>query len=119
MALTFDDLPYVRVASSNLSTAQRVTSDILKTLAKHRAPAIGFVNEVQLQGAERDARIALLRQWIDHGMSLGNHTYSHPDFNTVSIERFQEEIVRGEAVTRELMKRRRPTTRRGCSSATR
>ena len=106
IALTFDDLPYVRVASSYLPEAQRVTSDILKTLAKHRAPAVGFVNEVQLQGPERDARIALLRQWIDHGHSLGNHTYSHPDFNTVSIERFQEEIVQGETVTRELMKAR-------------
>ena len=106
IALTFDDLPYVQVASSYLPAAQRVTSDILKTLARHGAPAIGFVNEVQLQGPERDARTALLRQWIDHGHSLGNHTYSHPDFNTVSIERFQEEIVHGETVTRELMKAR-------------
>ena len=106
IALTFDDLPYARVASSYLPAAQRATSDILKTLAKHRAAAVGFVNEAQLQGPERDARIALLRQWIDHGHSLGNHTYSHPDFNTVSIERFQEEIVQGETVTRELMKRR-------------
>lgn len=106
IALTFDDLPYVQVTSSYLPAAQRVTSDILTTLAKHRAPAIGFVNEVQLRGPERDARIALLRQWIDHDHSLGNHTYSHPDFNTVSIERFQEEIVQGETVTRALMKRR-------------
>jgi peptidoglycan/xylan/chitin deacetylase (PgdA/CDA1 family) len=104
MALTFDDLPYVAVSSSYLPGAQRTTSSLLKILAAHRAPAIGFVNEIQLRGGvDREERIALLRQWIRRGMLLGNHTYSHPDFNTVSVERFQEEIVKGEEVTRRLL----------------
>jgi peptidoglycan/xylan/chitin deacetylase (PgdA/CDA1 family) len=104
VALTFDDLPYVAVAVAYLPAAQRATATILDVLAKHRAPAVGFVNEQQLSAPDREARIALLQQWIDRGMTLGNHTFSHPDFNTVSIERFQDEIVRGEAVIRPLMK---------------
>ncbi len=103
MALTFDDLPYVAVSSSYLPAAQRVTSRLLDILKKHRAPAIGFVNEAQLRGGERVDRIALLKQWIDQGMLLGNHTFSHPDFNTVSIERFQDEILQGEVETRRLL----------------
>jgi peptidoglycan-N-acetylglucosamine deacetylase len=39
---------------------------------------------------------------------LGNHTYSHPDFNGVTIERFQEEIHRGERTIRELQPGRVP-----------
>ncbi|MGE5833987.1 MAG: polysaccharide deacetylase family protein [Acidobacteriota bacterium] len=108
VALTFDDLPYVAVASETyLLQASRVTTSLMKTLARHAAPAVGFVNEAQLQAAnERKARIGLLRQWVDHGMLLGNHTFSHPDFNAVSVERFQEEILKGEVVTRELLRAR-------------
>ena len=104
MALTFDDLPYVRIGDvAYMPAASRVTSSLMKTLGAYSAPAIGFVNEAQLAPAgERDARINLLRQWIDQGMILGNHTYSHPDFNAVTIERFQEEILKGEVQTRRL-----------------
>ena len=73
-------------------------------LRKHHAPAIGFVNEAQLQvDGEVDARIALLRAWIDSGMTLGNHTFAHVDYNAVSIQEYEDDIVRGEVVTRRLM----------------
>jgi peptidoglycan/xylan/chitin deacetylase (PgdA/CDA1 family) len=108
IALTFDDLPYVAIDSAYLPGARRATQSLLDILAKHRAPAIGFVNERQLEGGDRDARIALLRQWLDRGMMLGNHTYSHPDFNSVSIEQFQDEILKGEVETRRLLAGRPP-----------
>jgi peptidoglycan/xylan/chitin deacetylase (PgdA/CDA1 family) len=41
-------------------------------------------------------------------MVLGNHTFSHPDFNTVTIDQFQDEIIRGEVVTRRLMQSQQP-----------
>lgn len=104
LALTFDDLPYVRIGdAAYMPAASRVTSSLMTILASHDAPAIGFVNEAQLEPtAERSARIGLLQQWIDHGMLLGNHTYSHPDFNAVTIEQFQDQILKGETVTRRL-----------------
>lgn len=112
MALTFDDLPYVDQASQTpggLVRAQRVTATILRTLETHRAPAVGFVTENKLDaGGEQQARTALLQQWVDAGAVLGNHTYSHPDFNTLSIEAFQKEILDGETVTRRLMRPRQP-----------
>ena len=110
MAVTFDDLPYVNIAGDQyVARAQTATAKILKTLKKHKAPAVGFVNERMLEVADqREARTELLRQWVKSGMILGNHTYSHPDFNRLTVEQFQEEIVKGEVVTRQLMQSRQP-----------
>lgn len=110
VALTFDDLPYVNPAGEAfLPSAKQVTSELMRVLKTHRAPAIGFVNEGKLHAAgELAARTALLQQWIDAGLTLGNHTYSHPDFNRLSIEQFQEEITKGEVITRHLMQKKRP-----------
>ena len=110
MAVTIDDLPYVRIGDvAYLPNAERATKNILRALKNHKAPAIGFVNERQLtDSAERNARIALLRQWVKANMMLGNHTYSHPDLNGLTIEQFEEEIVKGDVVTKELMKSRAP-----------
>jgi peptidoglycan/xylan/chitin deacetylase (PgdA/CDA1 family) len=105
MAVTIDDLPYVASAGQPfLANAQRTTTRMLGALQAHRAPAIGFVNEGKLQATgERDARVALLQQWLDAGMTLGNHTYSHPDLNQRTVERFQDDIIKGEVVKRRLM----------------
>src|SRR5262249_7383381 len=110
MAVTIDDLPYVNPAQLKyLPSAQRATNDILRTLKTHHAPAVGFVIEKDLQAAgEVAARTALLKQWVDAGMTLGNHTYSHPDFNSLTVEQFEQEIVKGEPVTQKLMESRKP-----------
>jgi peptidoglycan-N-acetylglucosamine deacetylase len=110
MAVTFDDLPYVAAGQPQyLPNAQRVTKEILRVLQAHHAPAVAFVNENKLQASgEVDARIALLQRWVDAGMILGNHTYSHPDFNALTTEQFQDEIIKGEVVTRRLMESRKP-----------
>ena len=110
IAVTFDDLPYVAAGQPQyLPSAQRATKEILRALQAHRAPAVAFVNEDKLQiTGEVDARIALLQQWVDAGMILGNHTYSHPDFNALTIEQFQDEIIKGEVVTRRLMRSHPP-----------
>src|SRR5204863_5540678 len=38
----------------------------------------------------------------------GNHTYTHPDFNRLTVEQFQEEIAKGDVITRKLMEARKP-----------
>ena len=110
MAVTFDDLPYVAAGQSpDLPNAQRATKEILRVLQTHHVPVVAFVNEGKLQvTGEVDARIALLQQWVDAGMILGNHTYSHPDFNALTVEQFQDEIIKGEVVTRRLMQSHQP-----------
>lgn len=110
MAVTIDDLPYVNLGRPNyLTNAQRITTEILRALKAHRAPAVGFVNENKLHAVgEVEQRTALLQQWVDAGMVLGNHTYSHPDFNRLTVEQFQDEISKGGVITRRLMARRKP-----------
>ena len=109
MALTFDDLPYVDVESVDVRNAERVTGEILRVLGIHNAPAVAFVNEAKLNlWGQTDARVAVLKQWADAGVVLGNHTYSHPDFNGVTIDRFEDEIIHGEVITRRLMESHAP-----------
>lgn len=110
MVITIDDLPYaVAGQSPYLPHAQRITKVILQALQKHRVQAVGFVNEDKLQvKGEVDARIALLQQWVDAGMILGNHTYSHADFNALTAAQFQDDIIKGEVITRRLMQARQP-----------
>jgi peptidoglycan/xylan/chitin deacetylase (PgdA/CDA1 family) len=71
-------------------------------------PAVGFVNEDKLvvdgEGlAEREARIGLLKMWLDAGLELRNHTFSHPDFNKTPLEDFEANVVRGEPVLLSLL----------------
>jgi peptidoglycan/xylan/chitin deacetylase (PgdA/CDA1 family) len=106
IAITMDDLPYVNIEGGDyVAHAAPATARILEALRARGAPAVGFVNENKLEG-DAERRTALLQQWVDAGMTLANHTYSHPDFNARTIAEFQEEITRGEVVTRRLMKPR-------------
>jgi peptidoglycan/xylan/chitin deacetylase (PgdA/CDA1 family) len=109
VALTFDDLPLAvpgnDQAAGNVSEVQRVNAVILKTLAAHHATAIGFVNEVKLNvDNERDARVIVLRQWLEAGMELGNHTYSHPSLSQVAESEYEDDFVRGTTIASSEMK---------------
>ena len=105
MVLTFDDLPYVGLAhSGGLAMAEHATGAILEVLEKYDAPAAAFVNEGMLwEVGGIDERVDLLRKWSDAGVVLGNHTYSHVSLNSVTVEQFKDEIVRGDVAIRQLM----------------
>ncbi|RZJ06462.1 MAG: polysaccharide deacetylase [Rubrivivax sp.] len=101
IAVTFDDLPAV---DGGLSQHGEVTRKLLASLKAHDVPALGFVNEGKLfVRGEMDARTALLRQWLDAGHLLGNHTFSHIDITQVPVEAYVEDVIRGETVTRMLL----------------
>ncbi len=70
------------------------------------------MNESKLyRMGEVDARIALLRAWRDAGVELGNHTFSHPSLQTTALPAFEEDVVRGETVTRMLLKEKAASLR--------
>lgn len=104
VAVTIDDLPVVRGGTPE--RMQRITEDLLDHLNRYGIPAIGFVNEVNLGEPEQPERVALLEQWLEHGMDLGNHTYSHPSLFTTPLGSFQADVVRGEHVTARLLAER-------------
>lgn len=105
MALTFDDLPK-STGMDDLESARRTTGSILRVLKAHQAPAVAFVNEGKLYAGPTmvPERAALLRMWVESGVPLGNHTYSHFDLNDVPLDRFQDDIVRGERTSTRLMR---------------
>jgi peptidoglycan/xylan/chitin deacetylase (PgdA/CDA1 family) len=111
VAVTFDDLPATSagVVANDVASLEELTRKLLSAVRKYSIPAVGFVNEGQLfvEGAgpgDVDARIGLLRMWVDAGLELGNHTYSHRDLNTMPLEQFEADVLRGEAVTGALLK---------------
>lgn len=102
VAVTFDDLPvYGRFWTA--AEGKQVTDQLLAGLKRNRWKAIGFVNEIQLDAADRPARIALLEAWLDAGMDLGNHTYSHPSLTRTPVEAYIADVARDETVTAPLL----------------
>ena len=107
VALTFDDLP--EAFSRDIATMKRNTTELLRTLKLHRAPVIGFVNEGKLHvPGELDARTEVLKQWVDAGMTLGNHGFSHLRLLTTPLLKYEEDVIKGEVITRRLMSGRQP-----------
>ena len=103
VAVTFDDLP---VSHFHVSAAQQqtVTPKLLRAIKAAGVPAIGFVNEGDL--AADPKQVQLLEQWLDAGLELGNHTYSHFDLHHIDVAKFERDIAEGERVTRSLLKKR-------------
>jgi peptidoglycan/xylan/chitin deacetylase (PgdA/CDA1 family) len=109
VAITVDDLPYARgnLIFKDRATEEPVATEVnRKLLAAFRArhiEATGFVIQKSVESlGVTGARI--LERWTKQGLELGNHTYSHPDINDLSVEEIQDEIVRGEPVIGPLMR---------------
>lgn len=102
VAITVDDLPFVSglpqpLTPADAQQAARVNESLLHALRRHHAPAVGFVIEQHVEQLGAPAGTAILKQWLAPGFDLGNHLYSHPDVNKLSVEQAEEEIRRGEA----------------------
>ena len=108
VAVTIDDLPVISVTRPDVASHRAITTRLLEALAAHGVPAVGFVNEKNLVagGVADPARVALLRQWLDAGLELGNHTFGHLDLHAVPAARFEDDVVRGEPVIRGLLEAR-------------
>jgi len=94
LALTFDDLPVHGPLPPGTSRAD-VARSIVATLRSAKAPpTYGFVNAKGLQDAPETA--AFLEIWRAAGHPLGNHTFSHMDLNTNSVEAFEQDALADE-----------------------
>lgn len=102
VALTFDDLP-VFGAFTSAGEGDRITEELLAGLQRHHWTATGFVNELQLQAPDKQQRVALLQKWLDAGMDLGNHTYSHLSLNATPVDAYVADIRRDEEETGRLL----------------
>ncbi|WKN40672.1 polysaccharide deacetylase family protein [Tunicatimonas pelagia] len=103
VAITIDDLPVVTRRSGS-AVKLDITQRLIGSLVKNNVPAIGFVNERKLyrRGKLDPTRVNLLRRWLESGLELGNHTYSHPSLHKISLADYKQEILKGETVTKEI-----------------
>ena len=104
IAITIDDLPAGAANSMTGGEIVEMTTKLLGTLREQKVPAVGFVNEQKLYKlGEVDDRIKALNLWLDDGFDLGNHTFAHTSLNRVTLQAWEEEVLRGETVTRLLL----------------
>lgn len=104
VAVTFDDLPLQGPDGREVSDIFRINERLVEALAVRDIPAVGFVNERKLErlGRPDTALVGALELWLEAGLELGNHTYSHPDLHRVSRQAFLADIERGDRITRAL-----------------
>ena len=50
------------------------------------------------------SHLTILKSWLDAGVELGNHTFSHIGFKDAALADYEDDFVRGEAVTRMILK---------------
>ena len=101
VALTVDDLPETGELAPGM-TRLGVAKAIIKALQDAHAPQVyGFLNA---QAFEAEPWIgSVLQAWRDAGFLIGNHTYSHLDFNQVTLAAYERDITRNEPYLRKYM----------------
>ena len=107
IAITIDDLPWAQMGDGEpLVPAEHAA--LMRALAEGNAPVVGFVNERKLErdGKVRPERVQMLRDWLDAGAELGNHTWGHVDLHAVGLDAYEADILRGETVLRPLLAER-------------
>jgi beta-lactamase regulating signal transducer with metallopeptidase domain len=102
VAVTFVNFP------GNIYDGGRLTNKtrkLLRSLAAERIKAVAFVNEARLykeDGGADETRVRMLREWLDAGHELGNETAHHTSLYNVSVEAFEQDVLRGEQLLSKL-----------------
>jgi peptidoglycan/xylan/chitin deacetylase (PgdA/CDA1 family) len=92
IAITIDDVP-LNGKQFELARLQTMTDKLLTAIKRDKVPVVGFVNESLLYiTGETDGRIALLRQWSNAGVELGNHTFAHVGFKETPIASYEDDF---------------------------
>ncbi len=94
IAITFDDLPAhgpLPPGETRIAVANKVIHALKRA---HVPPTYGFVNAIRVQ--EDPATAQVLSAWRNAGNPLGNHTWSHINFNQHSVEQFEDDTQKDE-----------------------
>lgn len=101
IAITFDDLPVhgpLPPGETRLDVANQVIAALHNA---HVPPTYGFVNAVHLE--QQPDTIEVLKAWRAAGNPLGNHTWSHPNLNQMSLTEFEGNLAKDEPTLQSLM----------------
>lgn len=99
VAITFDDLPFAQSGKTTCDPAKmrERTEKLLNHFKIHQVPATGFVIANGCKDTPEPDRIDVMKMWQKSGQALENHTWSHPNFNNVTIDEYTAGIERAGA----------------------
>jgi peptidoglycan/xylan/chitin deacetylase (PgdA/CDA1 family) len=101
VALTFDDLPVHGPLPQGLTRVDIAKSIIQALQAAGAPPIYGFVNAKSL--VEDPSSAQVLQLWRDAGFRLANHTFSHLDPSTNSVDAFEKDLLADEPTLQKFM----------------
>lgn len=102
IAITLDDLPLVGSTGHNEAALKREHDrffSILNTLVENKVPATGFV----IAGSIGKDQWEFLEAFHNAGFTIGNHTYSHANLNSMSGDKYIENVARADKILSPLM----------------
>lgn len=105
VALTFDDLPGVATASGNCDEDgwHDFNARMVASLVDNRVPALGLVTAGNVCDELRASLLRpLLAAWLDAGLELGNHSFSHRDLNDLPADEYIADLDRTTELVRPL-----------------
>jgi len=90
IAITLDDLPYIPASRTSPAEGLQIVQSVTKALRFHNITATGFVIGQQL----KRKTIPALQAFAEAGHTIGNHSWSHPDYGTLTPKEFRAETRR-------------------------
>ncbi|HTX41274.1 MAG TPA: polysaccharide deacetylase family protein [Acidobacteriaceae bacterium] len=94
IAITVDDLPVSGKLPHGESRTEIAHQMIRALHAAHVPPTYGFVNGQRIQ--DQPSTIAVLGAWRAAGNLLGNHTWSHSNYDQETLPEFEQDIEKNE-----------------------
>lgn len=96
IAFTWDDLPAHSALPQGETRVEIGRKLVAAMKDAHLPPVYGFVNGVQTE--REPLSTPVLKDWRDAGMLIGNHAWSHMNLNQNSLEAWQADVLKNEAV---------------------
>lgn len=90
IAITIDDLPYLMPSRSDAQEGHAIVHSVVQALAKYDITAMGFVIGKQVNRSSKSA----VQTFVDAGHEVANHSWSHADYNDMSVRSFRREVRR-------------------------
>ncbi|MCF8240656.1 MAG: polysaccharide deacetylase family protein [Melioribacteraceae bacterium] len=108
IAVTFDDLPFQHSRAYSSEELVGFSRQLINNINMSSIQAVGFVNEDKLYNEEEidTLKLSILKMWLDAGLELGNHTFSHMNINSVDFEDYKNDIIKGAKITKALAEER-------------
>jgi peptidoglycan-N-acetylglucosamine deacetylase len=102
VAFTFDDLPGVN-AGCEIKPVEEMNRKLIAAIKRADMPATALVVESNLCARLRSNIGRIYEMWLTAGLDLGNHTYSHQNFNETPLEKYEKDVIEGERTLRPLL----------------